>query len=144
MRGFDITAQVGGTSEDPELLFSSTPPLSREELAILVLTGQLPESALSSQGSGAAMQTVAVFLGQDILGRWLGVDALEEGSEDPITERMEFSQGAEVSQAGIESSEFIFRLTPNPKGKPRIFYLRAEKDVFEKINFGVKLLFRFQ
>lgn len=144
VRGFDITAQVGGTSEDPELLFSSTPPLSREELAILVLTGQLPESALSAQGSTAAMQTVAVFLGQDILSRWLGIDALEEGSEDPITERMEYFQGAEVSQAGIESSEFVFRLTPNPRGKPRIFYLRAEKDVFEKINFGVKLLFRFQ
>ncbi len=144
VRGFDITAQVGGTSEDPELLFSSTPPLSREELAILVLTGQLPESALSTQGSAAAMQTVAVFLGQDILSRWLGGDDLAGGSEDPITERMEFYQGAEVSQAGIESSEFIFRLTPNPRGKSRILYLRAEKDVFEKINFGVKLLFRFQ
>jgi len=141
VRGFDITAQVGGTSVDPELLFTSSPPLSSEELAVLVLTGQLPESALSAQGGGAAAQTVAVYLGRDLLTRWLGV---EEGNEDPISERLEFYRGAEVSQTGIESTEFIFRLTPNPKGKSKILFLRAEKDIYERVNFGVKLLFRFQ
>jgi hypothetical protein len=141
VRGFDITAQVGGTSAEPELLFTSSPPLASEELAVLVLTGQLPESALTAQGSEAAVQTVAVYLGRDLLTRWLGV---EGESEDPLSERIEFYRGADVSQTGIESTEFIFRLTPNPKGKRRILYLRAEQDIHEHVNFGLKVLFRFR
>lgn len=141
VRGYDITARVSGTSAEPELLFSSSPPLASEELAVLVLTGQLPETALSARGSEAAVETVAVYLGRDIMTRWLGI---EGESEDPISERFEFYRGAEVSQTGIESTEFIFRLTPNPKGKSRILFLRAEEDVYEHVNFGVKLLFRFR
>jgi hypothetical protein len=122
-------------------LFTSSPPLASEELAVLVLTGQLPESALTAQGSEAAVQTVAVYLGRDLLTRWLGV---EGESEDPLSERIEFYRGADVSQTGIESTEFIFRLTPNPKGKRRILYLRAEQDIHEHVNFGLKVLFRFR
>lgn len=141
VRGYDIVAQVGGDLDEPEVSFSSSPPLASEDLAVLVLTGQLPESALTNRGGEAAAQTVAVYLGRDLLTRWLGA---ESDGEDPLAERIEFTQGAEVSQTGNESTEVVFRLTPRPRGKSRLVYLRAEKDVHEKINFGVKFLFRFQ
>lgn len=141
VRGYDVVAQVGGDLDEPEVSFSSSPPLASEDLAVLVLTGQLPESALTNRGGEAAAQTVAVYLGRDLLTRWLGA---ESDGEDPLAERIEFTQGAEVSQTGNESTEVVFRLTPMPRGKSRLVYLRAEKDVHEKINFGVKFLFRFQ
>ncbi|HUR28617.1 MAG TPA: translocation/assembly module TamB domain-containing protein [Planctomycetota bacterium] len=141
VRGYDVTARISGNSLDPEVLFTSSPPLASEELAVLVLTGQFPESALSATGGEAAAQTVVVYLGRDLLTRWLGV---EGDSEDPISERLEFYRGAEVGRTGIESTEFIFRLTPNPKGKSTILYLRAEKDIYERVNYGVKFLFRFR
>jgi autotransporter translocation and assembly factor TamB len=141
LRGYDVTAQVSGTSEEPEVFFSSSPPLASEEIAILVITGQLPESALTSSGSTDAAQTMATYLGRDLLTRWLGSD---DDTEDPFSERLEFYQGVEVSQAGIESAEVVFRLTPRPRGKSRLLYLRAERDIYERINFGVKLVFRFQ
>jgi hypothetical protein len=68
----------------------------------------------------------------------------DDDTEDPFSERLEFYQGVEVSQAGIESAEVVFRLTPRPRGKSRLLYLRAERDIYERINFGVKLVFRFQ
>lgn len=135
--GYDITINITGTTAEPEVVLSSVPPLSSEELAVLVLTGQPPRSALSAAGSEEAAQTMAVYLGRDVVSRWFG-----GGDDDSESwfDRLEWRTGADVSKSGSETTQVSVRLTPDRR--KRVVYMNAEKDVYEKINFGIKILFR--
>jgi translocation and assembly module TamB len=135
--GYDVTVNITGSIAEPEVVLSSVPPLSNEELAVLVLTGQPPRSTLTGKGGEEAAQTVAVYLGKDVVTRWFG--SSDDGGES-FLDRLEWRHGADVSKSGVESTEFSMRLTPDRRD--RMIYVRAEQDVYERINFGIRFLFR--
>ncbi|MCE9595695.1 MAG: translocation/assembly module TamB domain-containing protein [Planctomycetes bacterium] len=136
MAGYDVVATLDGEYDDP-IVLSSTPPLSQSDLLVMLLTGRPPANSLSATSERAA-QTVAVYLGQDVLSRWFQGDDGES-----VVERIEWLQGQELTRSGGQTTQVSVRLTDDPGGAGRIVYLRGEKDVYDRVNFGVKLLFRF-
>ncbi len=146
MLGYDIRGTISGDYDDADVLFTSTPSLSQEDLFLLVLTGRLPEDADRNDALNTA-NTVAIYLAWDTVSRWFADDG--PINEDNLLERVEFSYGTDVSKNGVETVDLAFRLT-DKAGLPREvrnkqhLFLAGERDVYEDYNFGVRLVFRFR
>mgnify|MGYP002629922239 CR=1 FL=1 len=144
--GYDIRADISGAYDDPELLLSSTPPLSQEDLFLLLVTGRLPEDPNRANLLSTA-NTVALYLARDALARWFSEDG--PLNEDSVAERLDFAIGQDVSKNGSESFEVSVRITDR-MGKPaatrnaRHTYLVAERDKYEDYNYGLRWVFRFR
>ena len=81
--GYEITAQIGGTLDSPEVVLASNPPLMQEELLLFVLTGAPPASGGASGDSVSAVATpMAVYLGKGVVDEILGG---AEPPKDPIS-----------------------------------------------------------
>ncbi len=141
IKGYDVSITVLGPYDRPEVLLSSTPPLPDDDLLVLVLAGQLPGSSASKTGR-AATQSVAVYLAKDYLSRWLsGADAEDEAS---WIERFDFQIGRDITRSGGESMEASFLFSEDNLETGDALFLTAESDQYDFINFGVRLVFRFQ
>lgn len=141
MRGYEISVFVTGDWDQPIVDLSSVPPLSGEELMLLVVTGQAP-AGLGAGASGAAAQTFAVYVGQDLFARWLGDDPRGE----QLLDRLEFEVASDLTASGADTYLVSYRLTElgDPTLPGSTTYLRAENDAWDHINFGLQLLFRTQ
>jgi hypothetical protein len=109
---------------------------------VLVLTGQTPEEALTAEGGLRTAQSVATFVGTDLIGHLFGG---EGGGDESWTDRFELEAGTEVSRAGVEAYRASFRLTGvghRTRTPGQATYLRAEQDVYERMIFGLRFLFR--
>ncbi|MCK6446664.1 MAG: translocation/assembly module TamB [Planctomycetes bacterium] len=135
--GYDVVASLDGAYDEP-IVLSSSPPLSQSDLVVLLLTGRPPADTFAATSERAA-QTVAVYLGQDVLSRWFG----GEKDGETLVERIEWLQGQELTKSGGQTTQVSLRLSRDDGGARRVVYLRGEKDVYDRVNFGVKLLFRF-
>lgn len=146
MIGYNIRANIAGPYDNPEILLSSTPPLSQETLLVLMLTGQLQESATNTDNASTA-STVAVYIAKDTVARWFS----DNGpiNEDSVFERLELFYGEDVSQDGTETFDVAFRLS-NKEGLPperrnfRHWYMTAQRDRFEDYNYGLRIVFRLR
>ena len=146
MLGYDIRANISGPYDTPEVQFSSTPPLSQENLFLLVVTGKLPSDPDQTDGLATA-NTVALYLARDTLSRWFEDDGPVD--EDSMLERLDFSIGEDVSKNGTETVEVAYRLSSRADLEPerknaRHWYLHAERDKYEDYNYGLRLVFRFR
>lgn len=140
-KGYDIDIRVTGRYDQPEVHLTSTPPLASDALALLVLTGQTPDADRSRTGKRAA-QSVAVYLAQDYLSRWLSSSDPE--AEASWFERFELRTGRDITRSGGETMEGSFRLD-RLKSKDRdAFYLTAESDQYDFINFGLRFELRIR
>jgi len=144
--GHDIRADITGPYDEPELLLRSTPPLSQEDLFLLLITGRLPTDPERNNLLSTA-NTLAIYLARDTLARLVGDNGPLD--EDAVFERLEFAIGEEVSKNGTETFEVVFRLTskadkPKDRKDFRHAYLAARRDKFEDYNFGLRWVFRFK
>ena len=137
-KGYDIDAQIDGPLGQTEILLSSSPALQNDQLLMLFLAGQAP--ATSNQGMAAA-QTVGVYLAQDALVRWLGGGTKEA---DSLLDNLVFEIGADVTQTGAPTLVGRYYLGSRRQRTGRTTYLIAEKDVWDKTNFGFGIRFRFE
>lgn len=143
LRGYDVTAQITNTLAEPEVLLSSTPPLPNDDLLLLVLTGQRPQSGVNQQQ--AAAQAVALFLARDFITRWLSRGG--DPNDTSWLDRFQIVRGRDVSEGGVETTEATFRVTSDEAKDGDALtnaYLVAEQDSFEDYNYGVRFVFRFQ
>ncbi|MCB1036212.1 MAG: translocation/assembly module TamB domain-containing protein, partial [Acidobacteria bacterium] len=141
LRGYDVALQVTGSLETPEIVLSSSPPLPNEDLLLLVLTGQVPDTARGSLTQQQAAETVALFLARDFLVRWLGKG---NGDDASWVDRFEIVRGREVSENGVETTDATFLIDNQVFGSEGAVYLVGEQDAFEDYNYGIRLVFRFQ
>ena len=141
IKGYAIDAQISGRFDRPEIVLSSSPPLANDDLLVLFLTGQLPEGGSGDRNRRAA-ETVAVYLAQDIALRWLF--EMDPEAEASLLDRLELEVGAEVTREGSSTIKATYYLTDRQRGVGRTPYLTAERDLYDKINFGVGWLFRFR
>lgn len=134
MRGYDVVVSISGSAAEPVLDFSSDPSMPRESILTLLLTGQPPEDATVEAGARRA----AYFLAQDAVARWLS-----GGSSDGESwaERLEVEAGADVTESGAETIEVRFRLTSDPRAA-RSTYMVGERDIHDRINYGVRFVFQ--
>ena len=137
IRGYDIRAHATGPYDALEIQLSSSPSLPNDQLLVLFLTGELPRG--SETGLDAA-RSVGVYLAKDLATRWLSGD---EVGGDSVLERLEFDVGADLTRTGAPTAEVTFFLDERTGEPGRVPYITAERDVYDKVNFGIGLLFRF-
>ncbi|MFO7709463.1 MAG: translocation/assembly module TamB domain-containing protein [Desulfobacterales bacterium] len=140
--GYDITLRVEGPYDAPEIFLASVPPLAHEELLLMLLTGQPPRDAAGMTESQQAGMKVAVFVGRDVLTRWLE-SALPE-SDESLFDRLEVEVGKSLSRTGQQTVDAQFRLAEGFIRRGDTLYLTGERDVFDSYNAGVRLVFRFK
>jgi autotransporter translocation and assembly factor TamB len=142
MLGYDITMLVEGPYDEPVVTLSSVPPLSNQELLLLLITGQQPNTADDSQASQRQNMNVAVFLGRDLIARWFGSDSVE--ASESIIDRFDVHIGRAVTRSGEETIEAQFRIAEGVLRDGDKLYLTGEKDIWDFYNAGLKIVFRFK
>jgi len=141
--GYEITAQIGGTFDSPEVVLASNPPLLQEELLLFVLTGAPPASASTNGGSASAVATpMAVYLGKGVIDSLLGGGGPSKGSD--LAGRLELQIGRETTNSGSATIDARLRLKKNFLAKGDTLYLTSEKDIYDQENLGLKIVFKFK
>ncbi|HTL58177.1 MAG TPA: translocation/assembly module TamB domain-containing protein [Candidatus Limnocylindrales bacterium] len=120
--GYDIRMDVTGPVDAPIIQFNSTPPLSSEQILLMVTAGQLPQGTFSLTPQQRA-QTMAMFFGRDLLSK-LGVG-------DQSEERLTIKSGQEISEQGRPTYHVEYKLSKD-------WYLVGEYDRFGDYNAGFK------
>jgi autotransporter translocation and assembly factor TamB len=142
MLGYDITMLVEGPYDEPVVTLSSVPPLSNQELLLLLIAGQQPNTDNDVQAAQRQSMNVAVYLGKDLIARWFGSDSAE--ASESIMERFDVSIGRAVTRSGEETIEAQFRIADGILRDKDKLYLTGEKDIFDFYNAGIKIVFRFK
>lgn len=137
MMGYDITAQVEGPYDEPEVTLSSSPPLASEDLLMLLLTGRRPAS--EGQATGG-VSTVAVYFGRGLFSRLFG----EEMDNSALLDRLEMDVGRAVTQQGEPTVDVRLKLADGLWKKDTSLYLTGEKDNWDYYNAGVRLVVHFR
>ena len=120
--GYDIRMNVRGPVDAPVLQFSSTPPLSSEQILLMVTAGDLPRGEFSLTAQQRA-QGLAVFLARDALAKF--------GLGDQAEQRLTIRSGEEISQQGTPTYNLEYKLTPR-------WSVTGEYDRFGDFNAGGK------
>jgi translocation and assembly module TamB len=120
--GYDIRMEVTGTADAPVIQFSSTPPLSSEQILLVVTAGQLPQGTYTLTSQQRA-QTVAMFFGRDLLAKL--------GLSDQSQERLTVQSGQEISDQGRPTYHVEYKLSDR-------WSLVGEYDRFGDFNAGFK------
>jgi len=141
--GYEITAQIGGTLDSPEVILSSIPPLPREELLLFLLTGAPPGSGGTDGSSIAVMGSpMAVYLGKNFLQQLLG--GKSRAGKTDFQDRIELQIGREMTQSGSVTVDARLLLKKDPVGHGSTLYITSEKDIYDQYNAGLKILFKFK
>lgn len=136
--GYDVTARVSGRIDALERDLSSSPPLRSEDLSVLLLTGRVPRDLVGNETGVDAAQTVILFLGQDLLSSWVGDDG------PSLMERLEWRAGSDATRTGGATAQVSVRLTGSASGVGGAMYLRGERDVYDRINYGLRWVVRLK
>jgi len=138
VRGYRIDVRIDGSLEEPEITLSSTPPLASEDALVLIVTGQLPANVASTE----AVQTVALFLAQDFVQRWLASESTED--TETFLDRIDVWTGVDPIKTGVETYNISLRMAGDPEKRGLVQLIRGEQDAYEHYNFGYRFLFRLR
>lgn len=122
--GYNVRLEISGTADDPRLQFSSDPPLTSQQLFLMLSTGELPDTQQGFSSSERA-QRLALFVGRN-LATTLG---LVGGAGDG--DRLVVRSGEDFSREGSETLYVEYRLDDR-------WSLVGEKDRFDAYNAGIK------
>ncbi len=142
LRGYDVSVTITGPYDEPEVSFSSSPPLSPEDLAALVWAGQDPGEGLTSRTGLSGAQAVGAYIAQDLLTRLFTDESTE--SDESFFDRFELFLGRDTTEDGGETIEMTYRLSDEVFGESDSMYLATEKDIYSHVNFGLRFVFRFE
>jgi translocation and assembly module TamB len=120
--GYDVRMEITGPVDLPVVQFTSTPPLSSEQLLLMMTAGELPKGTYSLSPQQRA-QTVALFLGKDLLAKL--------GFGDQNSQRLTFNSGENISEAGRPTYDVDYKLTKR-------WSIEGEYDRFNAFNAGLK------
>ncbi|HZR16785.1 MAG TPA: translocation/assembly module TamB domain-containing protein, partial [Verrucomicrobiae bacterium] len=120
--GYDIRIEVTGSVDSPIIQFTSNPSLSSEQILLMITAGQLPQGNYSLTPQQRA-QTVALFLGRDVLSKL--------GFGDTSQDRLTISSGEEISVQNRPTYHVEYKLTPR-------WSITGEYDRFGDFNAGFK------
>ncbi|MBL8862413.1 MAG: translocation/assembly module TamB domain-containing protein [Planctomycetes bacterium] len=134
--GYEVRVRVTGTTDDPLVELSSIPPATEEDLLLLLLAGRPPGARGLSIDQSRVVGEVASMVARDLAYEWFG-DAGEN-----FADRLELSAGGDVSRTGADTIEVRFRLAGPRRGAGRATYLRGERDVYDRVNMGVRFVLR--
>ena len=139
LAGYDITVHATGDASAPQIDLSSSPALPVDQLLLLLLSGQLP-----AEGGSAGLSTarsLTVYLAKDFFSQWSGTD---DDAGESWLDRLEIVSGQEVSRSGLTTLEATYRLSRQNHNAKRSWYAVAERDRYEDVNFGMRLVVRLR
>jgi translocation and assembly module TamB len=113
--------QVSGSADAPIVQFTSSPPLSSEQIVLLVTAGTIPAQERLSTTDRAG--TVALFLGRDLLSKL--------GFRDEDESRLDIHSGQDISEQGRPTYNVEYKLSER-------WSLVGEYDRFGAYNAGFK------
>jgi len=142
MLGYDIVIGISGPYDAPVIMLSSTPSVSNEELLMLLLAGQRPMGDRNQQNQLKNYSSVAVYVGEKLI-KSLFPNA-NNGSDSTILDRLQLEIGKNITQQGEETIEAQFIMAENIKNGQNAVLLTGEKDVWDKYNGGLRLVFKFK
>ena len=121
---------------------SPTPPLLEEELLLLLLTGHPPKSEATQASTNATGMNVAIYLGKGWISRLFAGQSAE--SDESVLDRFDVEIGRGVTRAGEEVIGARFRLAEDVPRDGDVLYITTEKDIYDDVNGGLKIVFRFK
>ncbi len=120
--GYNLGMDLGGTLAEPEITFTSTPPMTTSEVLQMLMAGSLPRNEYSYSTRGKA-QNMGTYLASDLLTQLAG---------DPMEEpRLTFRSAQRVSSNGSLTYSVEYRLTDR-------WSAVAEYDRWNQIGAGVR------
>jgi hypothetical protein len=134
MQGYAITLKVTGPYDKPLVTLSSLPPAPNDQLLLLVLTGQSPQSGQRFVSTG----NLALYFGQGVAGLFFGENSRE------ILDRLQFSIGQNVSRNGNETLDAQFQIAKNWLSTRDAVYFTSQRDIYDDYNAGAKIVFQFK
>jgi translocation and assembly module TamB len=115
--------EIEGNASQPNVVFTSSPPLDSEQVLLLVMAGVAPSNEMTKSAT-QRVANIGLFLSRGFLGS-LGGDS---GDSDRLT----ISSGTEkVSEQGKETYEVEYKLSDR-------WTLTGERNEFDEYNAGVK------
>ncbi|MDZ4771999.1 MAG: translocation/assembly module TamB domain-containing protein [Planctomycetota bacterium] len=141
LQGYDIEVNVSGSYDDPRVELSSVPPLPREDLAILLITGRPPGNTLSGGAGQRAAFDIAVYIARDVAATWFESD---ESEVESLAERLEVVVGADTSKSGADAVLVRLRLFGDLTSGRSAIFATGERDVYDFYNFGLRFVFTFE
>lgn len=121
--GYDIRMEASGPASEPRLLFTSDPPLSSQQVFMMLSTGAVPDDPRSNGSTGRASR-LAFFLGRNLAaGLGLGGNGGEE--------RLDVRSGEDFTREGRETVVVEYDLDGR-------WSLVGEYDRFDAYNGGIK------
>jgi len=120
--GYHLGMELGGTLSEPEIGFSSTPPMTTSQVLQMLMAGSLPRNEYSYSTKGKA-QNVGTYLAGDLLTQLAG---------DPMEEpRLTFRSAQRVSANGSLTYSVEYRLSER-------WSAVAEYDRWNQLGAGVR------
>ena len=120
--GYELRMTATGSADAPVLQFSSTPPLSSEQILLLVTAGELPTGNYSLTTQQKA-QTFGLFLGRDLLSKL--------GFGDQTEQRLIVHSAENISDTGKPTYGVEYKLSDR-------WSVVGERDRFGDFNAGFK------
>jgi translocation and assembly module TamB len=121
--GYNVRLEVNGTMDDLNVLFTSTPPLSSEDILLMVTAGELPNQEITYSAEARAGR-LFTYLGREVATRFFGDEMGEE--------RIVINSGENIARSGRTTYSIEYRLTPR-------WSLVGEYDEYNALNAGLKL-----
>ena len=120
--GYDLRMEMTGSASEPNVVFSSSPPLDSEQVLRLVMAGEAPQQEVTYSGQQRAMR-LGTYLGQSLAGQL--------GGDSSRAERFSLTVGERVSREGRETYSLEVPLDDR-------WSVVGEYDEFDDYNVGVK------
>ncbi len=141
LAGYDVTVNVDGDYDAPNVELSSSPPLAPEDLLLLVLSGQPP-----TQGGGieAAGQSVALYVAKDLVRGWFSSGGFEDEDKESFLDRLQVTSGRDVSRTGTLTLEATYKIREGLARKRDAIYVVLERDSYEDYGLGLRLVVRLR
>ncbi len=118
---FDLRLEVTGDASDPEVKFTSSPPLEHGQVLQMVLAGIVPNTDVTVTQQQRVTR-LGAYLGQNLL------SSLGDGDD---SSRLSITTGEDISEQGRETYRFDYSLSEK-------WALTGEYDEYDTQTFGVK------
>ncbi len=118
---YDLGIEILGSAYDPRIRFTSSPPLSSEQILLMVMAGDVPDENFSYSASQRASK----------IGTYLSQGLLSSGGGEGLGSRFSLVTGQNLSEQGKETLEMEFKLDDQ-------FQLLGEYDEYDAWNTGIR------
>ena len=120
--GYDISVEITGSAYDPQVHFSSSPPLSSEQIMLMVMAGENPDGMFDYSGTQRASK----------LGTYISKGLFASGeSGGSFLSRLSLDSGENLSEQGKETMEIEYLINDQ-------FQLVGEYDEYDFWNAGLR------